>query len=145
MRMLRWMSGHTRQDRIRNKFIREKVRVVPVVEKKWQNVILGCVRRSVEAPIRRVDWMEGSLIAKGKGRSRIIIGETIKTYLEVNGFSVDLILQQNIMASFNPNSQPHLVERCLAVIIITQCLMNLYAKCIAKLVVLPLLVAIVLN
>ena len=35
MRMLRWMSGHTRQDRIRNKFIREKVRVVPVVEKKW--------------------------------------------------------------------------------------------------------------
>ena len=33
MRMLHWMSWHTRQDRIRNKCIREKVGVPPIVEK----------------------------------------------------------------------------------------------------------------
>ncbi|KAK7282177.1 hypothetical protein RIF29_10772 [Crotalaria pallida] len=30
--MLRWMSGHTRQDRIRNEYIREKVGVTPIVK-----------------------------------------------------------------------------------------------------------------
>ena len=33
MRMLRWMNGKTRQDRIRNDTIRERVRVAPIVEK----------------------------------------------------------------------------------------------------------------
>ena len=33
MRMLHWMSGHTRQDKIRNECIREKVRVTPILEK----------------------------------------------------------------------------------------------------------------
>ena len=33
MRMLHWMSGHTRQYRIRNKCIREKVGVNPIEEK----------------------------------------------------------------------------------------------------------------
>ncbi|KAG5583500.1 hypothetical protein H5410_054127, partial [Solanum commersonii] len=33
MRMLRWMCGHTRSDRIRNEVIREKVGVASVVDK----------------------------------------------------------------------------------------------------------------
>jgi hypothetical protein len=33
MRMLRWMCGHTRKDRIRNGVIRERVGVVPIEEK----------------------------------------------------------------------------------------------------------------
>ena len=33
MRMLRWMCGHTRLDRIRNEYIRQKVRVAPIDEK----------------------------------------------------------------------------------------------------------------
>ena len=33
MRMLRWMSRHTEQDRIRNECIKEKVGVAPIVEK----------------------------------------------------------------------------------------------------------------
>ena len=34
MRMLSWTSVHTRQGRIRNECIREKVRLVPIVGKK---------------------------------------------------------------------------------------------------------------
>ena len=33
MRMLLWINGHTKQDRIRNKCIREKVGVASIVEK----------------------------------------------------------------------------------------------------------------
>ena len=33
MMMLRWMSKHTRQNRIRNKCIKEKVRVASIVKK----------------------------------------------------------------------------------------------------------------
>ena len=33
MHMLRWMSGHTRKDRIRNEVIRSKVGVVPIEDK----------------------------------------------------------------------------------------------------------------
>ncbi|KAG5630824.1 hypothetical protein H5410_002541 [Solanum commersonii] len=33
MRMLRWMCGHTRSDKIRNEVIREKVGVASVVDK----------------------------------------------------------------------------------------------------------------
>ena len=33
MRMLRWMSGHTRMDRIRNEVIRSKVGVAPIEDK----------------------------------------------------------------------------------------------------------------
>ena len=33
MRMLRWMCGHTRKDRIRNDDIRDKVGVAPIEEK----------------------------------------------------------------------------------------------------------------
>ena len=33
MGMLRWISGHTRQDRIWNECIREQVGVAPIVEK----------------------------------------------------------------------------------------------------------------
>ena len=37
MRMLRWMCGKTRQDKIRNGAIRERVGVAPIVEKMVEN------------------------------------------------------------------------------------------------------------
>jgi len=35
--MLRWMCGKTRQDKIRNETIRERVEVAPIVEKMVEN------------------------------------------------------------------------------------------------------------
>jgi hypothetical protein len=55
MRMLRWICGHTRRDRVRNDGIRERLGVAPVEEKLVQHRLrwFGHMqRRPVEAPIR---------------------------------------------------------------------------------------------
>jgi len=60
MRMLRWMCGHTRKDRIRNDIIREKIGVAPIEEKIAENHLrwFGYVqRRPQEVSVRRVDNM----------------------------------------------------------------------------------------
>ncbi|KHN15591.1 hypothetical protein glysoja_045002, partial [Glycine soja] len=59
MRMLRWMCGKTRQDKIRNGAIRERVGVAPIVEKMVENRLrwFGHVeRRPVDSVVR---WREG--------------------------------------------------------------------------------------
>ncbi|KAM7524737.1 hypothetical protein LguiA_014639 [Lonicera macranthoides] len=94
MRMLRWMSGKNRKDRIRNDTIREGVEVALITEKMVESRLrwFGHVgRRPVNAVVRRVDYMEGSLIGRGRGRPRKTIGETIKKDLEANGFTIDMI------------------------------------------------------
>ena len=66
---------------IRNECIRELVGVVPIVEKMVEVCFRGFVHvrgRWVKALVRRVDWMEGSLTTRGRGRPRKTIGETIK-------------------------------------------------------------------
>ncbi len=58
MRMLRWMCGKIRQDKIRNEVIRERVGVASIVEKMVENRFrwFGYVeRRSVDFVVRRVD------------------------------------------------------------------------------------------
>ncbi|KAF3641622.1 hypothetical protein FXO38_21528 [Capsicum annuum] len=58
MRMLRWMSGCTRKDRIRNKVIRNKVGVA-LVEAKTREVRLRwfghVMRKSMDTPVRRCE------------------------------------------------------------------------------------------
>ncbi|KAL6582640.1 hypothetical protein OROMI_004718 [Orobanche minor] len=57
MRMLRWMCGHTKKDRLRNEVIREKVRVASIEDKMMENRLrwFGHVRRRpVDAPVRRL-------------------------------------------------------------------------------------------
>jgi hypothetical protein len=55
MRMLRWICGHTRRDRVQNDDIRERLGVTPVEEKLEQYRLrwFGHMqRRPTEAPIR---------------------------------------------------------------------------------------------
>lgn len=58
------MSRHTRQDKIVNEYIKEKVGVTSIVDKmvescfRWFSYVW---RRSVEALVRRVDQMKGNL------------------------------------------------------------------------------------
>ncbi|KAH1225912.1 Cleavage and polyadenylation specificity factor subunit 2 [Glycine max] len=88
MRMLRWMCGKTRQDKIRNEAIRERVGVAPIVEKMVENRLrwFGHVeRRPVDSVVSRVDQMERRQTIRGRGRPKKTIREVIKKDLEING------------------------------------------------------------
>lgn len=58
MRMLRWMCGFMRADRIKNEIIRERVRVAPI-EDKIQKVRLRwfdhVMRRGTDSSVRRYE------------------------------------------------------------------------------------------
>ncbi|KAL5165629.1 ADP-ribosylation factor 2 [Glycine soja] len=95
MRMLRWMCGKTRQDKIRNEAIRERVGVAPIVEKMVENRLrwFGHVeRRPVDSVVRRVDQMERRQTIRGRGRPKKTIREVIKKDLEINGLDRSLML-----------------------------------------------------
>jgi hypothetical protein len=99
MTMLRWMSGKTRQDRIRNDTIRERVGVTPIVEKLVENRLrwFGHVeRRPVDAVVRRVDQMEESQVKRGRGRHKKTIRETIRKDLEVNELDPNMIFDRTL-------------------------------------------------
>ncbi|WMV29422.1 hypothetical protein MTR67_022807 [Solanum verrucosum] len=73
MRMLRWMCGHTRSDKIRNEVIREKVGVASVVDKlrearlRW----FGHVKRwCADAPVRRCEGLIVEGTRRGRGRPK---------------------------------------------------------------------------
>ncbi|KAL6529596.1 hypothetical protein OROGR_015219 [Orobanche gracilis] len=73
MRMLRWMCGHTKKDRLRNEVIREKVRVASIEDKMMENRLrwFGHVRRRpVDAPVRRLESWGTINIVKGRGRPK---------------------------------------------------------------------------
>jgi len=99
MRMLRWMSGKTRHDRIRNDTIRERVGVAPIVEKLVENRLrwFGHVkRRLVDTVVRRVDQMEENQAKRGSVRPRKTIRETIRKDLEVNELDPNLVYDRTL-------------------------------------------------
>ncbi|KAL5162922.1 Rac-like GTP-binding protein ARAC2 [Glycine soja] len=100
MRMLRWICGKTRQDKIRNEAIRERVGVAPIVEKMVENRLrwFGHVeRRPVDSVVRRVDQMERRQTIRGRGRPKKTIREVIKKDLELN----DLDRSMNVKTVFD--------------------------------------------
>ncbi|KAH0452368.1 hypothetical protein IEQ34_019667 [Dendrobium chrysotoxum] len=73
MRMLRWMSGFTLRDRIRNEHIREKVGVAPVEDKIRESRLrwFGHVkRRPPDDPVRKVEVLDLTYVKKGRGRPK---------------------------------------------------------------------------
>ncbi|KAK8948944.1 hypothetical protein KSP39_PZI006086 [Platanthera zijinensis] len=78
MRMLRWMCGHTRLDKIRNESNRDKTRVAPIAEKMQEARLrwFGHVqRRPLEAPVRHCESLVTRHVKRGRGRP-------IKTWIE---------------------------------------------------------------
>ena len=73
MRMLRWMSGITRRDRIRNEYIRESLGVAPLGEKlrecrlRWYGHMQ---RRPLDAPVRRLEGIHVNDAKRGRGRPK---------------------------------------------------------------------------
>ncbi|XP_075100350.1 uncharacterized protein LOC142176449 [Nicotiana tabacum] len=81
MRILRWMCGHTKLDKIRNEVIRKNVGVAPV-EDKMQKVRLrwfGHVkRRNNDAPLRRRERLAWEGHRRGRDRPKKYWGEVIR-------------------------------------------------------------------
>ncbi|XP_070014490.1 uncharacterized protein [Nicotiana sylvestris] len=102
MRMLRWMCGHTRLDKIRNEDIRERVSVAPVDDKmrearfRW----FGHVRRrSLDAPVRRCERLTLAGTRRGRGRPKKYWGEVIRQDMARLQISEDMALDRNMWRS----------------------------------------------
>ncbi len=98
MRMLRWMCGHTRRDRIKNDDIRDKVGVAPIEEKMIQHRLrwYGHVqRRPSEAPVRSgvVGRVENT--RRGRGRPKLTWNEAVKRDLKAWNIPEELTLDRN--------------------------------------------------
>jgi len=71
MRMLRWMCGYTRLDRLKNETIRKSIGLAPIEDKLSESKLrwLGHVkRRSVDAPVRRCESISLPDGRRGRGR-----------------------------------------------------------------------------
>ncbi|KAF3669880.1 putative pre-mRNA-processing factor 6-like [Capsicum annuum] len=99
MRMLRWMCGLTRGDRVRNETIREKVGVTSV-ECKMREARLrwfGHVkRRGTDAPVRRCERLALDGFRRGRGRPKKYWGEVIRRDMEQLQLTEDMTLDRKV-------------------------------------------------
>ena len=94
MRMLRWINGNTRKDRIRNEEIYLKIGVAPIDEKMIESNLkwLGHVQRiSINASVRKSELIQVERIKKGRGRPKITLVEVIKKGLVTKNMTYDRI------------------------------------------------------
>ena len=85
MRMLRWICGNTRRDRVRNDDIRERLGVAPVEEKLVQHRLrwFGHIqRRPAEAPVRSGVIRRSGNEKRGRGRPNLTWEESVKRDLK---------------------------------------------------------------
>ncbi|KAL6541798.1 hypothetical protein OROGR_011284 [Orobanche gracilis] len=99
MRMLRWMCGHTKKDRLRNEVIREKVRVASIEDKMMENRLrwFGHVRRRpVDAPVRRIESWRTINIVKGRGRPKKTWIKLIENDMRFLGIGESMAMERQI-------------------------------------------------
>ncbi|KAL6588053.1 hypothetical protein OROMI_001031 [Orobanche minor] len=99
MRMLRWMCGHTKKDRLRNEVIREKVKVASIEDKMMENRLrwFGHVRRRpVDAPVRRLESWGTSNIVKGRGRPKKTWIKLIENDMRFLGIRESMAMERQI-------------------------------------------------
>ena len=90
MRMLRWMCGHTRKDRVRNDDIRDRVGVAPIEEKLVQHRLrwFGHIQRwPPEAPVHSGRLKRAENVKRGRGRPILTWEESVKR--DLKDWSID--------------------------------------------------------
>jgi len=81
MRMIRWMCGHTRIDRIRNEVMRSLVKVASIEDKmretrlRWFDHVK---RRNMDAPMRSYERINTPVGKRGRGRPKKSLDEVIR-------------------------------------------------------------------
>ena len=92
MRIIRWMCGYTRMDRISNGVIRDLVKVA-LIEDMLRQIRLrwfGPMKRSEDAPVRRCESINNPRGKRGKGCPKKILDEVIREDLEVVRLTEDM-------------------------------------------------------
>jgi hypothetical protein len=90
MRMLRWICGHTRMDRVRNNDRRDHLGVAPIEEKLVQHQLrrFGYVqRRPSEAPVHCGVLSQANNMRRGRGRLKLTWRGNNKRRLESLGYT----------------------------------------------------------
>src|SRR5450432_2740227 len=98
MRMLRWMCGKTRRDKIRNETIRKWVGVAPIEGKLRENRLrwFGHVyRRPEDAVVKRVDRLALSSNARGRGRPKLTLDVVIRKDMSLLGLNEQISLERS--------------------------------------------------
>ena len=137
MRMLRWICGHTRMDRIQNDDIRDRLGVAPIEEKLVQHRLrwFGHVqRRPPEALVHCGVLSQANNMRRGRGRPKLTWGEAIKRDLKAwdipSGKQLLKCLNRDLglLVGFN-SSLPNLLgtERlCCCILSCDSCSVNYY-------------------
>ncbi|XP_060169387.1 agamous-like MADS-box protein AGL8 homolog isoform X2 [Lycium barbarum] len=99
MRMLRWMCGNTRSDRIRNEVIRNKVGVASVEDKmrearlRWFGHVM---RRDTNAPVRRCERLVMDVFRRDRDRPKKYWGEVIRQDMAHLKLTEDMTLDMRV-------------------------------------------------
>jgi hypothetical protein len=99
IRMLRWICGHTRLDRVRNDDIQDRLGVAPIEEKLIQHRLrwFGHVhRRPPEAPVHRGIIGRDNNVKRGRGRPNLIWEKAIKRNLKEWNIPMELCLDRSV-------------------------------------------------
>ncbi|XP_070043178.1 uncharacterized protein [Nicotiana tomentosiformis] len=102
MRMLKWMYGHTRLDKIKNEVIRKKMGVSSVEDKmrearlRWFRHVK---RRSIEAPVRRCEQLAAVGSMRGRDRLKKSWGEVIRRDKVQLELTEDMALYRRVRSS----------------------------------------------
>ena len=97
MRMLRWMCGHTRLDRIRNEVIRGKLGVASIGDKMRESRLrwFGHVqRRHPTDPVRRCEVLPLGVFRRGRGRPKKSWREVIRQDLSALDLTEDMAMDR---------------------------------------------------
>ena len=98
MRMLRWICGHTRMDRVRNGDIRDRLEVAPIEEKLVQHQLrwFGHIQmRRPETPVHCGVLSQANNMRRGRGRPILTWWEAIKKDLKTCDIPRDLCLNRS--------------------------------------------------
>ncbi|XP_065881565.1 uncharacterized protein [Euphorbia lathyris] len=97
MRMLRWMCGHTRKDRVSNEIIRTKVGVTSIENKMRENRLrwFGHVRRrALDAPVRRTEEWQRDVVVRGRGRPKQTWRRVIESDMSLLGIEENMVVDR---------------------------------------------------
>ena len=109
MKMLRWMSGVTRMDKIRNQYVRGSAKVTEA-SKKIQEYRLrwfGHLSRRVDEEHVAREAMEMEMVGtRGRGRPRVRWRDCIRQDMEEKGISKDQAMERSTWKRLIKNSDP---------------------------------------